>query len=279
MKLKYLLVHAACCLSIASGAIAHAAQQPEPEPLQLVRSAAWNELHAHNSGRTFRYRIHVIDGDKDTVREVVETRNGDVARLLMTDGRALSSSEDAAERTRLEKLRADPDTMAKKQRKAHSDDERQNEMLKLLPDAFLYTSLGMAAGPNGPCYRLQFRPNPAFVPPDREAQVYHGMAGELWIDQAQKRMVRLDAHLTEDVNFGWGIAGQLFKGGTILVEQKDVGEGHWETTHMKLNLDGKILMLKSLTIHETDDSSEFAAVPNDGYQAAITSLLNMPTAP
>ena len=59
-----------------------------------------------------------------------------------------------------------------------------------------------------------------FIPPDREAQVYHGMAGELWIDCAQKRMSRLDAHLISDVNFGWGVIGRLYKGGTILVSRR-----------------------------------------------------------
>ena len=49
--------------------------------------------------------------------------------------------------------------------------------------------------PSGPAWRLSFMPNEKFIPPDREAQVYHGMAGELWIDCAQKRMSRLDAHL------------------------------------------------------------------------------------
>ena len=46
------------------------------------------------------------------------------------------------------------------------------------------------------------------------------MEGELWVDVGQQRMVKLDAHLVSDVNFGWGVVGQLFKGGTILVEQK-----------------------------------------------------------
>ena len=127
----------------------------------------------------------------------------------------------------MQKLRDHPEEQARKHHKDQADGDRDNEMLKLLPDAFLYTYLGTVPGPNGPCYRLHFEPNPAFRPPDRQGEVYHGMAGELWVDQAQQRMVRLDAHLISDVNFGWGVVGRLFQGGTILVEQKDVGEHHW----------------------------------------------------
>jgi hypothetical protein len=88
-------------------------------------------------------------------------------------------------------------------------------------------------------------------------------------------MVKLDAHLIADVNFGWGILGKLYQGGTIVVEQKDVGEGHWETTHMRLRLQGKILMIKSLDIETTEDASDFEPVrPQMSYQDAVHLLLN-----
>jgi hypothetical protein len=99
------------------------------------------------------------------------------------------------------------------------------------------------------------------------------MAGELWIDKNQARMVRLDAHLIDDVDFGWGILGRLYKGGSILVEQADVGSHHWETTHLKLNLTGKALMFKPLRIQTQEDESDFRPVPkNIGYQDAIRML-------
>jgi hypothetical protein len=39
----------------------------------------------------------------------------------------------------------------------------------------------------------------------------------------QERIVKLDAHLIDDVNFGWGILGKLYKGGSLTIEQK----GRW----------------------------------------------------
>lgn len=254
---------------------AHAAQA-DLSAENIVKDASWNELHASLDGHPFRYRVQDVDDGKSTVKEDVETRDGDVARLLESGGKPLSASADAAERERLQKLRNDPGAMERKQKKQHAETVRENEMLRLLPDAFVYKLAGTGQGPNGPYYKLEFEPNPSFNPPDREAEVYHGMAGELWVDEAQKRIVRLDAHLIADVNFGWGIAGKLFKGGTILVEQQDVGESHWETMHMRLNLQGKILLVKSLTIDENQTSMDFAPVPNNGYQSAIDYLLSLP---
>jgi hypothetical protein len=245
------------------------------DPVPLVRRASQNELHSSNGHHPFRYQLHKIDDGKITTKEIVETKDGDVARLIAVNDKPLDPDADKAELDRLNNLAGHPELQEHRHKREQEDSDRANEMIRLLPDAFLYHNEGLVDGPNGPCHRLSFKPNPNFSPPDREAEVYHGMAGELWIDKGQERMVRLDAHLIDDVNFGWGILGKLYKGGSILVEQADVGDQHWETTHMKLSLTGKALLLKSLSFQTTEDASHFEPVPPEmGYQNAIKLLLN-----
>jgi hypothetical protein len=255
------------CTCAASAALAQ-----DPDVGKIVRDAAYNEMHAGNEGHTFRYRLRKVDDGKITTKIIVETKDGDVARLVETNDQPLSPEANQAELDRLSTLYDDPSIQERRHKHEQEDGGRENEMVRLLPDAFSYQYLGTVDGPNGPCWRLSFKPNPNFHPPDREAEVFAGMAGELWIDQGEERMVRLDSHLIADVNFGWGILGRLYKGGSILVEQKDVGEHHWEATHMKLDLHGKALMLKSLSFVTTEDASDFHPVPNDGYKPAIDLL-------
>ena len=94
-----------------------------------------------------------------------------------------------------------------------------------------------------------------------EASIFRGLAGEVWIDQEQERLTRLDAHVIANVDFGWGILGKLDKGGTILLEQSDIGGHDWELTDLKLNLTGKALLVKSLNIQMTEQASHFSQVP------------------
>ncbi len=198
------------------------------------------------------------------------TKDGDVARLIAKDDRPLTPDENKAELDRLNNLLQHPEIQEHRHKREQEDSGRADEMIRLLPDAFIYTYIDMTAGPNGPAYRLSFKPNPNFHPPDREAEVYHGMEGELWIDQGQERIVKLDAHLIDDVNFGWGILGKLYKGGSLTIEQKDVGHRHWEATLMKLNLTGIALMLKALSFQTTETQTDFQPVPvNMSYQDAI----------
>jgi hypothetical protein len=252
---------------------------PGADPQKLIRDASWNELHAGSPGRSFSYLQHKVDPKGSALKEIFETKDGDVARLIEKNGKPLPPEEERAEIDRLNNLLAHPEVQEHRHKKEQEDSARGDEMVRMLPDAFLFTLDGMVDGPNGPCYRVKFRPNPAFTPPDREGEVYHGMVGELWVDQAQLRLAKIDAHLISEVNFGWGVLGRLYKGGSILVENSDVGLHHWETIHMKLRLQGKVLMMKSVDFSTTEDFSDFKVQPQElSYQEAIRLLQKIPAA-
>ena len=248
------------------------------DPVPLVRDASFNELHPGQSGKhPYRYRLRKTDEKGTTVKEIIETPDGDVARLLSRNDKPLTPDAEQTEMARLDNLLAHPEVQEHRHKREQEDSSRADTMITLLPTAFTYKYLGIAESLNGPAYRLEFTPNPNFTPPSREAQVYHGMAGELWIDVKEKRMAKFDAHLISDVDFGWGIVGRLFKGGTILVEQKDVGDGHWETVNMKLNLTGKILMMKGLNIQTLEQGSDYQPVPpNTRIREAVNLLKSLP---
>ncbi|MFZ0661722.1 MAG: hypothetical protein WAM66_03450 [Acidobacteriaceae bacterium] len=269
-QLQRILI-AALFLSFASVGMAYA---QDINPQEAVARASHNELTAHDD-HPYRFTLHKVDDGKITTKEIIETKQGDVARLIAINDQPLPPEVEAKEIERLQNLLAHPELQEHRRKREQADANRANEMVRLLPTAFIYKFEGMVEGPSGPCYRLSMEPNPDFDPPDRQAEVLHGMAGELWIDQKQERMARLDVHLVADVDIGWGFLGRLYKGGTILVKQRDVGQDHWEQAHLLLNLNGKILMLKSLIIDTKEDESDFAPVPADWtYQDAVKALLS-----
>jgi hypothetical protein len=272
------MIHRVRRVSIAAllffSAAACIASAEDITPEEAVTRAVHNELAVSNT-HPFRYTVRKAGDGKITTKEIIETKDGDVARLIAVGDKPLTPEAEAAEIQRLQTLLAHPEIEAHRRKREQADANRADEMVRLLPSAFLYQFEGIVDGPSGPCYRLSMKPNPRFDPPDRQAEVYHGMAGELWIDQKQERMAKLDVHLIADVDFGWGIVGRLDKGGTILVEQKDVGDNHWEQNLLRLNLQGKILMLKSLTIDTNEQESDFSPVPTDWtYQDAVKALLS-----
>jgi hypothetical protein len=227
----------------------------------LVRRAVQHRLDAEKNHPLVRYIIHRTDEHHDTTKEIIETVDGDVARLVAIDGKPLSAEADRAELDRLDTLAAHSEMQEHRHKGEQKDAERVDRLLALLPDALLYRFEGMATCGAGQCYRLSFTPDPHFTPPNLEADLLRGVAGEVWIDAMQERLTRLDAHFIAQVDFGFGILGKLNKGGTVLLEQSDVGGHDWELTGLTLHVTGKALMVKPLSFQINEEASGFAQVP------------------
>ena len=278
--LTAIVIGATVPMASAGAALQPAQEEPAiaADPVALVRRAAANELRAVDDRiaqgpAPVRYLFYKQDEKGSTVKDVVQTRDGSVARLVAINGKPLSAEQENLEATRLKRLLDQPDLQQRRKKREKEDAERAKKIMHVMPDAFLYTYAGMVAGPNGPAVRLSFKPKPGFDPPDQETRVAVGIQGELWIDQTQERMVRLDAHLFEDVDFGWGILGRLYKGGSIRIENADVGNRNWQLQRMKLDLSGKALMVKTLTFRITENGTGYELVPRElSYKDGIRLL-------
>jgi len=251
----------ACVLFLAGGLFASGGQAPTPAvpANELVRGAVTKELKTQ-AGRSerFRYRMKKVTPEGSQIKEYVETDAGTVGRLVAMNDQPLAPDAQAKEDARLQSLVSNPSLQADRQKKQKEDEERVTRMVGALADAFNYEYDGNETGKNGAeLIRLKFQPNPNYDPPTRELKVYQGMQGKMWIDATSHRMVRLEATLFRDVDFGWGILGRLYKGGHFDIEQSDVGGGRYETTYMNLDFTGKVMMVKSLKIRDTETLSDF----------------------
>ena len=129
----------------------------------------------------------------------------------------------------------------------------------MMPDGFLY-EYQWSEGRN---IDLRFRPNPAFHPPTREAEVFHAMQGTMIVDNPSKRLRELRGQLVRDVVFGWGILGRLRKGGVFEVRQQEVAAAHWELTLVDVHITGKALFFKTIGEQQHEERSGFREVPGD----------------
>lgn len=271
-----LLVVGAGLVSVAS---AQAVVSAPVDTVGLVRRAVELRLQEEKSHRPVRYVLRKTDGDRETTKEIVETKDGDVARLIEINGRPLSAEQERAEMERLDVLAAHPEMQERRRRSERKDAARIDHLVGMLPDAEVYTLLGMVpcgvgSGVGGQCYRLSFAPKPGFEPPDMEAEVLQGFAGEVWIDKEQGRLVRLDARLVRDVSIGFGILGRVNKGGTMALDQAYESDAReWQPTVLKINLRGRALMVKAVEIRIDEVASGFAPVPEGaGYRQGIEML-------
>jgi hypothetical protein len=228
----------------------------------MVRRVLQTELEAAQTApitHPMQYRLRKVSPRFKSTKLIFETKDGDVARLIAVNDAPLSAQDQQTEDARLQGLLNDPSLQHRRQQREQSDSERARKIMRALPDAFTYRFAGIAETAQGPSYRLSFQPNPNFDPQDLEAQVLKGMAGELWIDVAQQRVTRLEGKRIHDVDYGFGILGKLDEGGTLLLEQADVGNRQWRTVHMVLVMNARVLF-KVVKLDTTLELSQYTPV-------------------
>lgn len=254
--------------------------QGAPEGLSpkqaLVQRALATESHAaqdlSHASHPMRYQLHKTSPRLTTTKEIVETRDGDVARLLTINDQPLSVTDEQKEQARLQALMDNPGLQQHRKQSEDSDTARAMKVLRVLPTAFLYQFEETAKNGNATVEKFSFKPNPQFDPPDLETGVLTAMAGEIWIDPAAERVVRLAGSLQQDKDFGLGILGQLDKGGWVEIEQADVGGNQWRIVHLKLVMNGRILF-KQKNSNSEQRYTQFAPLPADlSYKQAIQML-------
>lgn len=250
--------------------LAAAAQLAAAQGQALVDRALANELRAaQDASHPMRYLLRKSSPRLTTTREIFETKDGGVARLLSVNDKPLGSADKQKEAARLAELAADPGRQRHRKRSEDADLDRALKVLRMLPTAFLYQYAGQEQGPTGTVEKFTFRPNPSFSPPDLETQVLTAMAGEIWIDPAPARVTHLAAHVDHDVDFGWGILGRLNKWGWITIDQAEVGAGQWRTVRFQMSMTARVVF-RTRSFDTTEETSKFAPLPAGmGYQQAI----------
>jgi hypothetical protein len=225
----------------------------------LARRVIINELKFQDDHTSWMYRLEQEQYGKKQVKEIIETKEGSLSRLLAIDDRPLTAKQQEEEDQRVQELMTSPGAKRKLKRALDADTLQGRRLFQLLPDAFVFNY----AGGDGNLVKLSFRPNQNFHPPSLEARVFHDMEGEMWVDCKQERLAAFKGQLEQDVNFGFGLLGHLDKGGHFEVRQAEVVPGHWDMTSMNVEMTGKALLFKSIGVQKSETRWDFHQVSDD----------------
>ena len=253
-----------------SGSTASPESARDASANDLVRRIVANELKVQDEDHShWMYRMEVEDRGKREVREIIETKYGDLSRLLYVNGRPLSEEEQKKEDRRIQQLVRSPSENRKQQQARNDDGDEARRLLKMLPDALLFTYRER----RGDLVKLSFKPNPSFRPPSREAHVFHEMEGEVWVDTAQNRLVEITGHLAHEVKFAGGLLGHLDRDGRFEVRQAEVAPSHWEVTTLNVDMRGRVLFFKTISVQQRECRTDFRRVPDDLTFAQAVDML------
>ena len=275
----------------AGGRIVHAGEQGTPPgrdllsaaPRDWAQAAASNQEHIINEepGVFLRYRVRKVDAKGDTTREVIESQEGNVARLVERNGGPLTADENKAERERLTDLLQSPEAFLKHERRERTARTYATELIRLLPQSMLWSYVPgqpQRANLHGTQVVLDFTPDPKFKPPTILSQGLTGIAGRVWIDAQTQHVTRIEGRFLHPVDFGWGgVLARIGEGGTVELEQTQATGQRW--MYSRLN---EHLTIREVLFHTVSENTQMAAwdahpLPAKlSFQEAIHALLAMP---
>ena|ERR1041384_3376188 len=250
------------------------AQAPTISPNDLVRTVVANELkQSETDPSRWMYELTKIENGQTQTKRVVEMRDGSLDRVIANNGQSLSVQKQNEESDRIAKLVKNPQEQEKLNQQQRKDAAQCAALIKMMPDAFIFSY----AGQEGDLQRLTFAPNLAFHSSTWQARVLHAMAGDILIHVRNQRLAAISGHLTDDVKFGGGLFGHLAKGGHFDVQRTNIGSGHWEITHLDVNMNGKAFLLKSIAIQRNEKKANFKRVGDNLSPQAAAQELNSRT--
>ena len=224
----------------------------------LVSQMVNNELAVQKQEHYWIYLDSNTNTKKQTeVKRVLQTKECWLSWPVSMNGHAPSESEKKQASQKIDKLVNDPEVRAKNRKEIDEDSAKADGLLKILPDAFLFTK----AAQNKTSITFRFQPNPKYNPTSNEAKVFHNMAGVLVMSSREKRLQKLSGKLVNDVDFGLGILGKIRKGGTFTVVQSEVAPRDWELTLLDVHINGRALFFHSISEQQRETMTQFKAVP------------------
>ncbi len=240
-------------------------QAQQTNAKSMITTVCESELKAdHNDHTAFQYFDHDVTPDHNTMVYTVETPQGDLSREMEVDNRPLTAAERDKDNAHIQSIVANPTALEKQNKDQAHDDDQAEQMLALLPNAFLWT----IKSEQGPLVTLSFKPDPAYDPHSMEDRVFAAMAGQVVVNREENRIYSMRGTLTSDVKFGFGILGRLRKGGTFQVERREVLPGHWQMTDTHVHLIGKALFFKTIGSQEDEQRGDFKLSPARTLAAA-----------
>jgi hypothetical protein len=241
---------------------------------QLARAVVENELKAEDVDHArWMYRLQTRKGHTIEVSEVVETKDGSLWRQVAVNGHPLTAQEQQNEDERIQKLLQDRARHKKEQQSRREDSDQARKLLQMLPDAFDFS----CAGTEGKLVKLNFVPNPNFRPSSRQAKVFHDMVGSVWVDPQEKRLAGIAGRLMKEVKFGGGLLGHLDQGGEFFVKQTEITPGHWDMTRLRVNMHGKALFFKTISVQQDEMRSDYHQVPENLTLSQAAEMLKKQT--
>lgn len=229
--------------------------QPDTAARSLLRTAVDQYVRNSSSLQEFRFVRRVaraeLDASGNRKTWTASTSKVDFEAgvratwLLARDDRPLApeelQKEEAEARRAAREWRGKPPSERKEMEEKRDKKARlERDFLRELPEALDFRSRPPEIRGGRPTLVFDFEPRPGYSPKSREAQVYAGTRGTIWIDRDDGQLVSLKAETFREVTMGLFLAS-VAQGSRIELNQTRLESGAWVPLNQSVHYAARIL--------------------------------------
>ena len=102
-----------------------------------------------------------------------------------------------------------------------------------------------------------FISRPGLEATTRPGKVLKKFSGKAWIDEADRQLVRVEAELTDDLSFGFGILAKLRKGAKAEMQRRKVNDEIWLPSEVHFTGHARLFLVKGLHVDTLSQYSDY----------------------
>ena len=262
-----------------SGAAQQTANAPLPDIHQLMREVEAHQRQMDRVRENYTYTALQTTESLDSSGRVTKTETEEsddffvnshiIERTLKKDGKPLEGHDDQKETARVTKL-------VEKAEKTPPGTPLEGQSISIS------RILEIMDVRNPRRVTFRGRSTIVFDFAGRKDAKTHGLAedaskklqGTLWVDEADRQVAHLEVSFTDNFKVAGGLFASIQKGSSFRFDQAPVSGELWLPTGAEANMQGRLLLVKSIRQHFTErdyDFKQFHVEAQQGKSAKATS--------
>ncbi len=99
-----------------------------------------------------------------------------------------------------------------------------------------------------PTIVVAFWPKPSARPATREGGIVRHFRGQVWVDEAEQQVVRVEAEAIDPISFGFGLIVRIDEGTRGVFRRQKVADGTWLPVEARLRGGGRALLFRRFAL-------------------------------
>jgi hypothetical protein len=97
---------------------------------------------------------------------------------------------------------------------------------------------------------VHFAPRPNTNPETREGRLAKVFKGAIWVDEAAREVIRVEATAIDDISYGFGLIARIHDGTTVMLTREAIDGTTWLPTSIRFSGQGRALLFRKLVVDQ-----------------------------